>query len=504
MAKRRSTGKTEKSHTIAKRSSAEAWSPREIMAASVVGIVLAFMDFSIRVRAAINKTIDFQVVLKMAVWSIALIWVAAYLKKAVLPLINKVSASWIILFAWLAATALHSPSPALTLASGLSLILMLLLWLGSMNVLGERRLVQVMFWAMVLFCAASLVLWVTNPYLAQSSYRINGHRVLTGRLQGLTGQANALGRTAAFACLIGALYFDTLKRKLGWYILIPLAITFVTLVLTQSRTSALAFVAAAVFFYALRSRRRWMVPTLAATAALAALVIIPNFDNLAISIARTGDPTEIYTATNRIYIWRLVATMIQERPLLGWGYNTAASYFAEYSQQVSPELGSYIPPNAHNAYLEVTFAGGFVALALFLTAAGINLWSLLRHQHQRGQALMLFWFITSFTEVAGFTAVVSTSTVTMLLPIAIAALNESRGGKRRAQKRTEQSPRLRRKSASSALRSEQGADPAKSARPKNAPHERETTTPITIAEGDPPPLATKSEASGPIEIRDLS
>lgn len=501
MAKRRSTGKTDKTSKV---KSAGTWSTREIVTASVVGVVLAFMDFSFRVRAAINKTIDIQVMLKMAVWSIALLWVATHLKKTVLPLINKVSVPWIILFAWLGATAIHSPSPALTLASGLSLILMLLLWLGAVNVLGERRLVQVMFWAMVLFCAASLVLWVTNPYLAQSSYRIHGQRILTGRLQGLTGQANALGRTAAFACLIGALYFENLKKKLGWYVLIPLAITLVTLVLTQSRTSALAFVIASVFFYALQSRRRWLMPTLAAASAMAALFIVPNFDRLAMTIARTGDPTEIYTATNRVYIWRLVATMIQERPLLGWGYNTAASYFAEYSQQVSPELGTYVPPNAHNAYLEVAFAGGLIALLFFVGAAVINLWALIQRQHQRGQALMLFWFITSFTEVAGFTAVVSTSTITMILPIALAAVAESRVVTQRVARRSDQSRRVRRKSSSSRTASTpESSAPTPATSRETSPPETRPSTPVQILEGEPPPLSVESPAKGPIEIRDI-
>ncbi len=257
---------------------------------------------------------------------------------------------------------------------------------------------------------------------------------------------------------------------------------------------------AGLFFYSLRSRRRWLVPTLAAVAALAALFIVPNFENLAMSIARTGDPTEIYTATNRVYIWRLVATMVQERPLLGWGYNTAASYFAEYSQQVSPELGSYIPPNAHNAYLEVAFAGGLFAVLLFIVAAIINLWSLIRHQHQRGQALMLFWFITSFTEVAGFTAVVSTSTITMILPVALAALAESRVEtgrvRRRSEQRTDQIQRGRRKSAS-------GSGTFRARTPAVETPPARTTKPMELLEGEPPPLTAESVTKGPIEIKDI-
>jgi O-antigen ligase len=401
------------------------WTRGEMLTSGLVGFVLLFMDFSVRVRSAANKSIDFQVLIKMLVWALAALWVAGNYKQ-VLALVNRVSIPWLLLFGWMGVTALYSVSPLLTLASAGSLILMVLFWLGSANVLGERRLVQAMFWGMVAFCAASLILLAVNPYLAQSAVRINGERIMTHRLQGFTGQANALGRTAAFASLLGLLYFDTLKRKLGWFALAPVGVAVATLALTQSRTSGLALALAGVFYLCLRSRRRWLVPVLAIVLAAAAVFIVPNFERLAISIARSGDPTEIYTATNRIYIWHLVAWLIQQKPILGWGYNTASTHLAAYSKQVSPELGSYVPPNSHDAFLEVTFAGGFIALALFLAAAAINVAAVVKHRHQRGQTLMLFWFVTSFTEVAGFTGVVSASTVTMLLPMALGALAESR------------------------------------------------------------------------------
>lgn len=467
------------------------WPRAEQLAAGVVGLVLLFIDFSVRIRSAVNKSVDFQVLIKMATWLVAAAWVVANYKK-IMPLLNRVSAAWILLFGWMGVTALYSPNPMLTLTSGGSLILMALLFLGAANTLGERRLVQVMFWAMVIFCVASIILWLANPALAQKSMKIHGVRIFTNRLQGFTGQPNALGRTAAFAALIGVLYFDSFKKTLGWYALAPIGVALVTLFLTQSRTSALAFLLASVFFVALRSRRRWLIPALAVAGALAALFIIPNFENLAMSIARTGDSTEIYTATNRIYIWHLVAWMIGQRPLLGWGYNTAAYHLGTYSKQVSPELGSYVPPNAHNAYLEVAFAGGAIAIVLFLVAAATNLWSLIKHRHQRGQALMLFWFVTSFTEVAGFTGVVSTSTITMILPMALAALAESRmeaRGRRGTSPPPEDAQGQRTKTRDrTRRRGEREPEPA----------------PLAMAlDDEPPPPAGALKPKGTIDIHDI-
>lgn len=465
-----------------------AWSRAEQFAAGAITVVLLFMDFSIRIRSAVNKTIDFQVMIKIAIWLIAAAWVAANYKK-IIPLLNRVSIAWILLFGWMGVTALYSPAPLLTLTSGVSMILMVLLWLGAANTLGERKLVHVMFWAMVIFCAASMIYWLIDPNMAQKSVRLHGVRVFTNRLQGLTGQPNALGRTAAFAALLGVLYFDSFKRKISWFALIPIGIALVTLFVTQSRTSALAFMIAGIFFFSLRSGRRWAIPALAVAAALAALVIVPNFESLAMSVARTGDPTEIYTATNRIYIWHLVAWMIQQRPLIGWGYNTAAYHLAAYSKEVSPELGSYVPPNAHNAYLEVAFAGGIIALLLFLVAAAVNAWSLIKHRHQRGQALMIFWFVTSFTEVAGFTGVVSTSTVTMILPMALAALAESRMDTKRPRRRRVQA----RASGEGAAEAETELEPAMSAG---------SVAPMDLdSEPPPPPGAAKSK--GAINIHDI-
>ena len=43
-------------------------------------------------------------------WLLAAGWIAVNHKK-IIPLLNRVSAAWILLFGWMAMTALYSPSP---------------------------------------------------------------------------------------------------------------------------------------------------------------------------------------------------------------------------------------------------------------------------------------------------------------------------------------------------------------------------------------------------------
>ena len=179
---------------------------------------------------------------------------------------------------------------------------------------------------------------------------------------------------------------------------------------------------AAGYYYAFRARWRWALPLFVVAVSVAVMVVAPNFDKVAASMARSRDASEIYTLTNRTYIWKLERYMIMKKPLLGWGYNTVAFTLGEYKTEGAPELRQYVPPNAHQAYLEVTYGGGFVALALLAVAMISNIVLVLRRRAARATALTIFWISTSITEVAGFTGIVTTSTITMLLPIGLTAL----------------------------------------------------------------------------------
>jgi len=97
------------------------WNTEHYVSAGICIALMALLDLMLRVRSAAVKTLDFQTGMKLALWGVAAAW-AGYNYKKVLPMLNRASLPWIVLFAWLTLTALYSPAPMLTAISGLSIL----------------------------------------------------------------------------------------------------------------------------------------------------------------------------------------------------------------------------------------------------------------------------------------------------------------------------------------------------------------------------------------------
>ena len=89
------------------------------------------------------------------------------------------------------------------------------------------------------------------------------------------------------------------------------------------------------------------------------LFLVPSLDALAGMVGRD------VTLTGRTGIWLAVALMIGERPWLGYGYETFWLRDFPFRLPVDAATG-YGSPHAHNGFLEVALALGFLGLFLFL------------------------------------------------------------------------------------------------------------------------------------------
>ncbi len=200
-----------------------------------------------------------------------------------------------------------------------------------------------------------------------------------GRIQGIPGNANLL----AFAALLAVIVFSIqlADRRVGavagwgW-----LAAAVLTLVLTRSSTvliaGAVAVVALTIVVLARRLARRGRV-TLLGIAALAAgafaVVAIMFRGRLLEIIGRSDD------LTGRLGIWDAVLTLIEQRPVVGWGWVSYWPPWVEPFDDLVVIRGvTYL--QAHNAWLDVLLQLGAVGLVVFsilivTTGARVLSWS---------------------------------------------------------------------------------------------------------------------------------
>ena len=73
-------------------------------------------------------------------------------------------------------------------------------------------------------------------------------------------------------------------------------------------------------------------------------------------VTKTGDVTELTSATGRTEIWAEAIRLIGERPLTGYGLNSSPALMEDFSY------------HTHNLVLHATFSGGVVAGLLVMAA----------------------------------------------------------------------------------------------------------------------------------------
>ena len=81
----------------------------------------------------------------------------------------------------------------------------------------------------------------------------------------------------------------------------------------------------------------------------------------------------------RLNVWHDARRMVFERPLRGWGIGTYPRYHSAFSRQGQPldqvlRLGSTLPDEAHNSYLQIAVETGMVGLTLWLGVLVSTLW----------------------------------------------------------------------------------------------------------------------------------
>lgn len=249
----------------------------------------------------------------------------------------------------------------------------------------------------VFFRRAVLPLWVNyDEPIPLAFYWSRNLLFEGGRIQGIPGNANLL----AFAALIAVIVFaiQLAERRIGhsagwWW----LGASLLTLALTRSSTVIVAgLVALLALVILIVARRltmhgRFTLYGLTALAAGVAVALALTFrQQLLILLGRSDD------LTGRLDIWAAVIGLVEQRPVLGWGW---VSYWAPWVEPFDDLViirgVRYL--QAHNAWLDVLLQLGWIGLIVFTvlivtTSTRVLSWSVdaPRGDHVSSPALRLF------------------------------------------------------------------------------------------------------------------
>jgi exopolysaccharide production protein ExoQ len=203
-----------------------------------------------------------------------------------------------------------------------------------------------LFAALVLFVAAC----IAGSSVNEALFIKVTHGATFSRLGGLAVNANVLGMLTAIGVALGLYLVMGPQASRRLFVWGGLAVLAAGLVLTASRSAAVA-VAAVALLFAIESKR----PVLTSGVLLVLTIGAVEFGRQI--LFRTGDREEVMSMTGRLPFWGDLLTMaFPERPIAGFGFQCI------WHESTFRSVHSYDANMAHNTFLQVLLGLGLVGL----------------------------------------------------------------------------------------------------------------------------------------------
>ena len=192
-----------------------------------------------------------------------------------------------------------------------------------------------------------------------------------GAWKGVFDYKNTLGSfmvVGAATSLLLAIDPEKPEKK-GWW---GFALCFLLVILSTSKTALVAmFLSLGTVFVTRKFRWRGRLAVIIIDFGI---LVATGFSALLVNywftlLAGLGkDPT----LTGRIPMWGVMIDLIQERPFLGYGRAAFFSGGSPYPRIVGSSISKvFIPPHAHNGFIELALEVGLIGLGLFLISLGL-------------------------------------------------------------------------------------------------------------------------------------
>lgn len=373
-----------------------------VYALGLAVLVIVIESANFRYREYADKTIDFQVALKLAGIVLLVVLSVPTLLRRVQTGLPAPVLLWFLFLSYLVFTSTYAVNSTYSLIASASTLGGFCFLFHLLDTYGAKALRWVLVASGLVLSLASIAAYVAVPSFGRMSDWVGNAFVVTSRLQGVFGSSNAAGVSGAFCLLLTLVMLDIRRRTFLFWIMVG-AFTF-CLVMSNNRMAiaAAGFAFGIIFMTHGHLGRRSIVALLAAAAMVAVLLFAG--EAILERLARSGSSEEVLSATGRTRIWAVVLELWGAHPLFGLGYASA--------QQILPEDPRLFvaAAHAHNMYLEVLFSGGLLGLGLFVASLASTLALGLRRRAFKELALVAFFLLYGMTEpiissVIGFPSV---------------------------------------------------------------------------------------------------
>jgi O-antigen ligase len=353
---------------------AAAWLIMRAMAGSkraiilYLALVVFITDGQFRARGAGEIGADWQNMMKFALWAGAGAIGFAHMPPLKQLLTRLEPACCLAFIAVAIVSTLYSSAAGYTFGCALALLCFFAFAYALVTQLTEAEILWTIVGSLTVFLLIGWVVYYEDPDLGTSQFWVND--IIELRMCGIAGQANNLA--ASCAKFMGALFLLWWTGRIKLVVLLPLAaLGLITLGASDGRTAMLSIIAGITVVILARSLWLAAAALLGGLAALLAATILSfRVETIANHFSRSGDPTEVFTLTGRLDIWRVVWDKIVEKPLLGWGYNSSKVVLGQFE---GFNWGLMVD-TAHNMWLQLLLSVGIIGTLPTVVALFALLW----------------------------------------------------------------------------------------------------------------------------------
>lgn len=271
----------------------------------------------------------------------------------------------LILFA--VASIIWSDSPALTFRRSFALVGTSLFGIYFATRYTIRQQLHLLGWMFGIAVVLSFLFIVLLP-----DYGISGG-THAGAWRGIWSHKNGLAQRMAVGANVFLILGLSVHQK-RWLVFILLGCAVFLEVMARSTNGLLAMgvtMMVVPFVQVLKWRSRFMLPAVIGIAATIGLLSIAIFYGSDAILAVFGEDASL---TGRADFWPIVISKIQERPLLGYGYEAFWQGFNGPSADIAyATMSGFIPTHAHNGLLQLWLHLGFLGVLLLIAGLWVTI-----------------------------------------------------------------------------------------------------------------------------------
>ena len=233
------------------------------------------------------------------------------------------------------------------------------------------------------------LMWIILPIIPAQVYGGSEEDgpAAVGRLGGQLIPPGHVALVGSMAFFYALFFFTRGPRK--WTACL---LALLTIVLTGARTQQAGFLLAFFLYVIVLSRRPAIRWGMIGVTALALLIGVSFGNSVTNFISRGQSAQTLSSLDDRTRVWEASLEAIRLRPMLGYGYSIGARNAIRDHWR----FGHWIPPHAHNEFIQVTLDGGAIALVLVLCIYGHTFWTSIREAGKGPYQLFLFILFIQF------------------------------------------------------------------------------------------------------------